>query len=171
MAVVTGRNPAGPQGHRSVRVPGIFAVWHRGRAIAELCGPVEREFDPRFDPDDMSQAESDERETDYRRAIAEAKAAAETLAAQRIAQRKPITGTLLSPRLRPRNVPLLSDPDVMVDIDCDDRVSVNVTATAEHKASRAADLARRATLVNRNGRNGNTVNITSMPTTARRCHD
>ena len=162
MAVVTGRNPAGAQGHRSVRVPGIFAAWHRGCAEAQLCGPVEREFDPRFDADDMSQAESDEREADYRRAIAEAKAAAETVAAQRIADGKPITGTLLSPRLRPRNVPLLNDPDVVVDIDCDDWVTVNESATERHKAKRAAEEARRATERNRNGHNGTArVEVTS----------
>src|ERR1700739_1975966 len=126
MAVVTGRTTAGPQGARGVHVPGIYAAWHRGRAEAQLCGPVEREYDPRFDPDDMSQPESAEREAEYRRAMTEAKTAAETVAAQRIAEGKPITDTPLSPRLRPRNLPLLSDPTLVVNIDCDDRVSVKV---------------------------------------------
>jgi hypothetical protein len=166
MAVVTGRNSAGAQRHRSVRVPGIYAAWHRGRAEAQLCGPVEREYDPRFDPDDMSQAESAERDAEYRRAIAEAKAAAESVAAQRIAEGKPITGTLLSPGIRPRNVPLLSDPDVMVDIDCDDRMSVNVAATAEYKAKRKAEDARRATVANRNGFNGTERNGYAVTTLA-----
>ena len=157
MAIAT-RKPQRP----GVHVPGIYARYHQRAAEAQMCAPVEREFDPRFDPDDMSVEESAEREAAYRQAMDEARAQADRLAAERIAQGNPIVGTLLSCGLRPRNVPLLRDPDVVVDIDCDDVVTVNLEATAEHKARRAADLARRATVVNRNGRNGNAVNITSI---------
>ncbi|ETZ57070.1 hypothetical protein LIX17_12800 [Mycobacterium avium subsp. hominissuis] len=69
-----------------------------------------------------------------RQAIDGALARADRIAAERISQGAPIVGTLLSCGLRPRNVPLLRDPDVMVDIDCDDWVTVNESATERHKA-------------------------------------
>jgi hypothetical protein len=134
-----------------VHVPGIYARYHQRAAEAQACAPVEREYDPRFDPDDMSAVESAEREDDYRRAMDAARAQADRLAAERISQGSPIVGTLLSCGLRPRNAPLLRDPDVVVDIDCDDWVTVNESATAEYKARRAAERARRATVANRNG--------------------
>ena len=146
MAVATRK----PQ-RRGVHVPGIYARYHQRAAEARERAPVEREYDPRFDPDDMSVAESAEREAAYRRAIDAALARADRSAAERISQGSPIVGTLLSCGLRPRNVPLLRDPDVMVDIDCDDWVTVNESATAEYKARRAAERARRATVANRNG--------------------
>jgi hypothetical protein len=138
---------------RGVHVPGIYARYHQRAAEAQARAPVEREYDPRFDPDDMSVAESAEREAAYRRAIDAALARADRLAADRISQGSPIVGTLLSGGLRPRNVPLLRDPDVVVDIDCDDWVTVNEEATARYKAKRAAEEACRATVLNRYGHN------------------
>jgi hypothetical protein len=149
MAIATRK----PQ-RRGVHVPGIYARYRQRAAEAQMCSPVEREYDPRFDPDDMSVAESDEREAAYRRAMDEARARADRLAAERIVQGAPIVGTLLSCVLRPRNVPLLRDPHVAVDIDCDDWVTVNESATERHKAKRAAQEARRATVADRHGRNG-----------------
>jgi hypothetical protein len=148
MAIATRK----PQ-RRGVRVPGIYAEYHQRAAEAQMCSPVEREYDPRFDPDDMSVVESAEREAAYRRAMDEARAQADRLAAERIAQGRPIVGTLLSCGLRPRSVPLLRDPDVVVDIDCDDWVTVNEEATKRHKAKRATEEARRATVQDRNGHN------------------
>jgi hypothetical protein len=54
----------------------------------------------------------------------------------------------------------------MVDIDCDDRMSVNVAATAEYKAKRKAEDARRATVANRNGFNGTERNGYAVTTLA-----
>jgi hypothetical protein len=166
MAVVTGRNPVGPQRGRAVRVPGIYARYHQRAAEAAALGPVEREYDPRFDPDDMSVAESAEREAAYRRVMDEARARADRLAAERISHGSPIVGTLLSYGLRPRNVPLLRDPDVVVDIDCGDWVTVNEAATAEYKAKRKAEDARRATVANRHGFNGTERNGYAVTTLA-----
>jgi hypothetical protein len=149
MAIAT-RNPQRP----GVHVPGIYARYHQRAAEAQARAPVEREYDPRFDPDDMSVAESAEREAAYRQAIDAALARADRLAAERISQGSPIVGTLLSCGLRPRNVPLLRDPDVVVDIDCHDWVTVNEEATARYKAKRAAEEARRATVADRDGHNG-----------------
>ncbi len=149
MAIAT-RKPQRP----GVHVPGIYARYHQRAAEAQLYSPVEREYDPRFDPDDMSVEESAEREAGYRQAMDEARARADRLAAERISQGAPIVGTLLSCGLRPRNVPLLRDPDVVVDIDCDDWVTVNESATERHKAKRAAEEARRATVADRDGHNG-----------------
>ena len=145
MAIATRK----PQ-RRGVRVPGIYAEYHQRAAEAQARAPVEREYNPRFDPDDMSAAESAEREAAYRQAMDQGRARADKLAAERISQGSPIVGTLLSCGLRPRIVPLLSDPDVVVDIDCDDLVTVNESATERHKAKRAAEEARRATVQRRN---------------------
>jgi len=149
MAIAT-RKPQRP----GVHVAGIYARYHQRAAEAQMCAPVEREYDPRFDPDDMSVVESAERGAAYRRAMDEARARADRLAAERISEGSPIQRTLLSCGLRPRNVPLLSDPDVVVDIDCDDWVTVNESATERHKAKRAADEARRAAVADRYGHNG-----------------
>jgi hypothetical protein len=162
MAIAT-RKPQRP----GVRVPGIYARYHQRAAEAQMCAPVEREYDPRFDPDDMSVAESAEREAAFRRAIDAALARADRLAAERISQGGPVVGTLLSCGLRPRNVPLLRDPDVVVDIDCDDWVTVNEEATARYKAKRAAEEARRATVHNYYGHNGTEHNGHSVTLTER----
>lgn len=103
-----------------------------------------REFDPRADDPEASEAEYAARESAYRAALAAAKAKAEVLAAQRIAKGSPIIGTLLMPMSRTWGVPFFRELnlDTKFDIDATDFVTVNESATAAFKTRRAAESAR-----------------------------
>lgn len=60
-------------------LPGVYAVWQRHAAEAEVTGPVCRQYDPRFDPPECDYAA---READYQAALAVARRLAEARIAQ-----------------------------------------------------------------------------------------
>lgn len=129
-----GEESARAPGHTSVVVPGLFSRLAHAAAEAQARQVVEAEFDPRFDEPG---GDFTAREGQERAALAEAQKSAEAVAAQWIAKGAPLVGVSLKGAELPR-VTFFADPDVRFDVSADDRVIVNVEATARWRAKRAA---------------------------------
>jgi hypothetical protein len=139
------RGGSGDRGEYFV-LPGVYENSHRVRE----AWSIGFDDDPRFRDED-----DDFDETAHEAARAEAEAAADRRADEKIREGKPIVATLLNPgwSLHPfrrstfsiPRVPFFRDRDRMYDIHNDDRVVVNVEATAAWKAQRAAEDAHRIT--------------------------